>query len=224
MGGSQRPESHRSPHSCAVAVAHSRSRKSIRLSMVPFTESRAFSSFCNCAPSPPPPPPPSVRGSRAHRSARVAGRAPRVTWRGGVNTANRSRSSPPLSLPLCVCLGSAFEVAAFQTKSSDSSAGGEHQSVATPQTARGWARPPCRHFKIRSCERLGSAFEVTVTYQTLLLTLPMWRGVSGAARRKLVARCGTLRARGRGRWGALGGGSHVSRRVGSEWEEMRFVV
>jgi hypothetical protein len=28
---------------------------------------------------------------------------------------------------------------------------GEQQSVATPQAARGWARPPCRHFKIQSC-------------------------------------------------------------------------
>jgi hypothetical protein len=41
-----------------------------------------------------------------------------------------------------------------------SSAGGEPQSVATPQAARGWARPPCRHFKLQSCARLGSAFEV----------------------------------------------------------------
>jgi hypothetical protein len=27
-----------------------------------------------------------------------------------------------------------------------SSAGGSQQSVGTPQAARGWARPPCRHF------------------------------------------------------------------------------
>jgi hypothetical protein len=31
-------------------------------------------------------------------------------------------------------------------------AGGlKQQSVATPQAARGWAYPPCRHFKIQSC-------------------------------------------------------------------------
>ena len=27
----------------------------------------------------------------------------------------------------------------------------EQQSVATPQATRGWARPPCRHFKIQYC-------------------------------------------------------------------------
>ena len=25
------------------------------------------------------------------------------------------------------------------------------ERVATPQVARGWAHPPCRHFKIQSC-------------------------------------------------------------------------
>ena len=32
-----------------------------------------------------------------------------------------------------------------------SSVGGEQRSVATPQAARGWARPPCRHNMIHSC-------------------------------------------------------------------------
>jgi hypothetical protein len=32
---------------------------------------------------------------------------------------------------------------------------GEQESVATPQVARGWARPPCRNFKIQSCCCLG---------------------------------------------------------------------
>jgi hypothetical protein len=36
---------------------------------------------------------------------------------------------------------------------------GEQPSVATPRAARGWTHPPCRHFKIQSCDRLGSAFE-----------------------------------------------------------------
>jgi hypothetical protein len=36
-------------------------------------------------------------------------------------------------------------------------AGGEQQSVATPQAAREWARPPCRPFKIQSWLCLGSA-------------------------------------------------------------------
>jgi hypothetical protein len=40
-----------------------------------------------------------------------------------------------------------------------SSAGGEQQSDATLQAARGWARPPCRHFKNQSLCCLGSAFE-----------------------------------------------------------------
>ena len=39
-------------------------------------------------------------------------------------------------------------------------AGGEQQTAATPQAARGWTPPPCRHFKIQSCCCLGSAFEV----------------------------------------------------------------
>jgi hypothetical protein len=34
------------------------------------------------------------------------------------------------------------------------------QSVATPQAARCWARPPCRHFKTQSCCCLGSANEL----------------------------------------------------------------
>jgi hypothetical protein len=41
-----------------------------------------------------------------------------------------------------------------------SGAGGEQQSGATPQAARGQARPPCRHFKTQSCARLGFVFEV----------------------------------------------------------------
>jgi hypothetical protein len=32
-----------------------------------------------------------------------------------------------------------------------SSAGGEQQSVATAHAARGWAHPPCKHFKHPSC-------------------------------------------------------------------------
>jgi hypothetical protein len=33
-------------------------------------------------------------------------------------------------------------------------------STVTPQVARGWARPPCRHSNHQSCSCLGSAFEV----------------------------------------------------------------
>jgi hypothetical protein len=44
---------------------------------------------------------------------------------------------------------------------------GEQKSVTTPQAARGWARPPCRHFKDQSCILPGSAFEVTAAFQTL---------------------------------------------------------
>jgi hypothetical protein len=36
----------------------------------------------------------------------------------------------------------------------------EQQSFATPQAAREWAHPPCRHFKNQSCCGLGSSFEV----------------------------------------------------------------
>jgi hypothetical protein len=32
--------------------------------------------------------------------------------------------------------------------------------VRAAEPARGWARPPCRRFKIRSCRCAGSAFEV----------------------------------------------------------------
>jgi hypothetical protein len=41
----------------------------------------------------------------------------------------------------------------------------EQQSVATPQAARGCARPPCGHFKIQSCCCLGSSLEAA--FQTL---------------------------------------------------------
>jgi hypothetical protein len=46
---------------------------------------------------------------------------------------------------------------------------GERQSVAAPQAARGWAHPPCRHFKTQSCFCLGSAFEVAA-FQTAQLS------------------------------------------------------
>jgi hypothetical protein len=39
--------------------------------------------------------------------------------------------------------------------------------VATPQAARGWAHPPCRHFKNQSCCCLGCALEVAA-FQTLM--------------------------------------------------------
>ena len=45
--------------------------------------------------------------------------------------------------------------AANPQKTKTLSAGGEQQSVATPQAARGWARPASRHFKIQSCNALG---------------------------------------------------------------------
>jgi hypothetical protein len=37
---------------------------------------------------------------------------------------------------------------------------GTHQSVATPQAVRRWARPPYRHIKIQSCCCLGSGSRV----------------------------------------------------------------
>jgi hypothetical protein len=45
---------------------------------------------------------------------------------------------------------------------------GEQQSVAAPQNARGWNHPPCSHFNIQPCFRLGSAFEVAA-FQTQLI-------------------------------------------------------
>jgi hypothetical protein len=57
------------------------------------------------------------------------------------------------------------------------SAGGEQRSVATPQAARGWARPPCRHFKIQSCYCLGPAFRGGG-----FPNLVCWIGLAGAAR------------------------------------------
>ena len=62
-----------------------------------------------------------------------------------------------------------------------SSASGEQQSVGTPQTARGWVRPPCEHFKIQSCCCLVSVFEVAA-FRTLAQTsLPGVGVVSGLA-------------------------------------------
>ena len=45
---------------------------------------------------------------------------------------------------------------------------GVSESVATAQAARGWAHPPCRHFKIQYRFCLGSAFEVAAL-RTLLV-------------------------------------------------------
>ena len=57
-------------------------------------------------------------------------------------------------------------------------------TVRTPQAARNWARPPCRHFKNQSCCCLGSAFEVAHSHShaecrgmvwcELLLQLPFF--------------------------------------------------
>jgi hypothetical protein len=44
------------------------------------------------------------------------------------------------------------------------------ESVATPQAAKGWAHPPCRHFKIQSCLSLPSPFAMAA-FQTLARTL-----------------------------------------------------
>ena len=58
-------------------------------------------------------------------------------------------------------------VNALQISASSTAPGGvpNQWSVATPQAASGWARPPCRLFKIQSCERLGCAFEAAA-FQT----------------------------------------------------------
>jgi hypothetical protein len=40
-----------------------------------------------------------------------------------------------------------------------------------PHAARGWARPPCRPFKIQSCCCLGSAFELAAFQTRLQLRL-----------------------------------------------------
>jgi hypothetical protein len=61
----------------------------------------------------------------------------------------------PLQVPL-LTQPSRFPLVASTT-------GGEQQSVATPQAARGWARPPCRHFKSQSCCCVGSAFLTPAT-------------------------------------------------------------
>ena len=50
-------------------------------------------------------------------------------------------------------------------KPSPKGIGFQQQSVATQQAARGWVRPPCRHFKNQSCCCLGSAFEVATFQQ-----------------------------------------------------------
>jgi hypothetical protein len=59
--------------------------------------------------------------------------------------------------------------------------GGEQQSAATAQAARGWSHPPYRHFQIQSYRCLGPAFEVGGfpnpsggTYTSLLSQPPHW--------------------------------------------------
>jgi hypothetical protein len=85
----------------------------------------------------------------------------------------------------------------FKWFSVASSAGGEQQSVATPQSARGWTRPPCRHFNIQSCCCLGSAFEVAAL-QTLTLRLTCAGGRGGGVHRgcrRRARRCLVVRGR-----------------------------
>jgi monoamine oxidase len=69
--------------------------------------------------------------------------------------------APPLKYPILRRGG--FPNPTFSVSSS---AGGEQQSVATPHAARGWVRPPYRHFKIQSCFCPGSAFDVAA-FKTL---------------------------------------------------------
>jgi hypothetical protein len=46
------------------------------------------------------------------------------------------------------------------------------ESVAAPQSARGWSNPPYKHCKIQSCCRLGFAFEVAASQK-------LWEGYIG---------------------------------------------
>jgi hypothetical protein len=65
-----------------------------------------------------------------------------------------TRWHPP---PCACCRRHWCDLPTLWASVSSSAPGGEQQSVATPQAARGWARPPCRHFKNQSCCCVGSA-------------------------------------------------------------------
>jgi hypothetical protein len=70
-------------------------------------------------------------------------------------------------------------VNALQISASSTAPGGvpNQWSVATPQAARGWARPRCRPFKDQSCCCLGCAFEAAA-FQTLRASrVPQRRGL-----------------------------------------------
>jgi hypothetical protein len=86
--------------------------------------------------------------------------------RGGFDTCSvRTLEKPLRTVRGCTCrstymVGSQVRLSALTLLGLvSSSAGGEQQSVASLQAARGWSHPPCRHFKIQSCCCLGSAFE-----------------------------------------------------------------
>ena len=74
----------------------------------------------------------------------------------GVERVVVRRPRNPLDPAMCVQVANRFS----------SSAGGEQRSVATPQAARGRARPPCRHINIKSCCGVCFRFE-RAAFQTL---------------------------------------------------------
>jgi hypothetical protein len=73
-----------------------------------------------------------------------------------------------LTVSRCVVRSGILRSAAEPVASRDrflgaSNTGGEQQSVATAQALRGWARPPCRHFKIQSCDRAATFLPPALT-------------------------------------------------------------
>jgi hypothetical protein len=92
----------------------------------------------------------------------------------------------------CQCLSLAPRVAA------SSSAGGEQQSVATAQAARGWTHPPCGHFKNQSCYCLVPAFEVAAFQSRAQAHLAAVDSDTQALRGGLVQRVDAVTPRGAG--------------------------
>jgi hypothetical protein len=65
------------------------------------------------------------------------------------------------------------------------------ESVATPQTARGWACPPCRHFKIQSCCCCFEACPKDHEPRTWLRAVGWWY-LRRSLRRPALCTAGTL--------------------------------
>ena len=104
--------------------------------------------------------PPRATLAEASQSTRASSVVAEVAGVGGHRAKTTEGSSRPI--PLKLSKPKLFVTGELVPYASSWFPAAPVESVATPQVARGWARPPYRHFKIQSCCCLASAFELAV--------------------------------------------------------------